>query len=175
MGASDWEYFVKYQPDIEMAFRELQQATFDSGDYYLVKLDLPATVEEYVEQYSSMYPDGEEEWLRESYRELKERYSKPEPTTIDELIQWNAESGTHSIIDISYFSDDPTSNAMFTVIPLSDEQLLNLFGTTKPTRETILENAQTIRNLQRRSQGTYIVVYENDEPSEIYFGGYSGD
>ena len=57
MGASDWEYFVKYQPDIEMAFRELQQATFDSGDYYLVKLDLPATVEEYVEQYYSMYPD----------------------------------------------------------------------------------------------------------------------
>ena len=177
MGASAWEYFTPYQADHEKAFRDLRQKVFDSGDYLLDTPTLPSSEEEYIEQAYSLgiYTDQDEERLRVLYRKLKEQYSKPRPETIEELIEWNAESGTHAIIDVSSFIDDPDCNDLFTAISLSQAQLLELFETTKPTHQVILEKRSAILRLRRRSQATYVIVYEDDDPTEIFFTGFSGD
>jgi hypothetical protein len=177
MGASAWEYFTPYQADHEKAFHDLRQKLFDSGDYLLDTPTLPSSEEEYIEQAYSLgiYTEQDEGRLRELYRKLKARYSKPEPETIEELLEWNAESGTHTIMDVSFFTDDPDCNDLCTAIPLSQAQLLELFETTKPTHHMIIEKRSAILSLRRRSQATYIIVYKDDVPTEIFFTGFSGD
>lgn len=177
MGASAWEYFTPYQPDIKKALHELRQQVFDAGDYYLFIHELPSTEEEYLrEAYAiGMYTPDDEEQLRQVYREEKERYSKPKPDTIEELFKMCTESGTHTILDIGHLADDPECNDYFTAIPLSEAQLLDLFGTTKLTRKMIEEKRRTLWSLRQNWQATYIIVYKNGKPEEIYFAGFSGD
>ncbi len=57
---------------------------------------------------------------------------------------------------------------------MADEELMEFFGTTKPTRAHIEENDEFLDDIDR-GQGIYIIAYENDQPSEIYFAGYSYD
>ncbi|HWU25788.1 MAG TPA: hypothetical protein VN154_05240 [Rhizomicrobium sp.] len=52
--------------------------------------------------------------------------------------------------------------------------LMEFFGTTKPTAEDV-EGSDDLFDQIERGQGVYVVVYENDEPSQIYFAGYSYD
>ena len=40
MGAEEWQYFVKYQPDIEKALRDAQEHVFKYGDYRGEEMDL---------------------------------------------------------------------------------------------------------------------------------------
>jgi hypothetical protein len=79
--------------------------------------------------------------------------------------------GTGSILDITTVADEPDFCA---VAPLSDEDLIDLFGTHRPTRRMIEENTEFYENIER-GQGVYIVAYEGDRPAEIFFGGYSFD
>jgi hypothetical protein len=37
------------------------------------------------------------------------------------------------------------------------------------------EQARILAKFRRRWEALYIVVYQDDQPSEIFFGGYSGD
>ena len=48
--------------------------------------------------------------------------------------------------------------------PLSDDDLVDLFGTSKPTREMIESNDELFEALER-SQGVFIVAYQEDKPS----------
>ena len=102
-------------------------------------------------------------------------FSKSKPDTMEELFEMCAESGTHTLLDIGHLADDPECNDDFTAIPLSEEQLLGLFGTIKPTHGMIEEKQRTLWGLRRSWQATYIVVYESGKPAEIYFVGFSGD
>ena len=79
--------------------------------------------------------------------------------------------GTRSILDIERISDTPDDGA---VVALPKEELIDLFGTDKPTREMIEENDDLFERLER-GQGVYVIAYQDDEPSEIYFAGYSYD
>ena len=56
----------------------------------------------------------------------------------------------------------------------SEEDLLDLFGTDKPTHEMI-EESDELYDVLERGQGVYIVVYKDEQPSEIFFAGYSFD
>lgn len=80
------------------------------------------------------------------------------------------EDGTRSILDMDGVSDSPD---YCKVCRLSEDELLRLYSTTRPTHEMVeellfLEDA-------RRGQGTYIVLYSDGVPSEILFAGYSFD
>lgn len=57
---------------------------------------------------------------------------------------------------------------------LSDEELIELFGTAQPTRAMIEENLDFYEEIER-GQGVYIIAYRDGKPSEIFFGGYSYD
>jgi hypothetical protein len=93
------------------------------------------------------------------------------PATIEEVLAMSDEDGTRSILDITTVADQPD---FCTVAPLSEEALIDLFGTTQPTRRMIEGNHDFYENIER-GQGVYIVAYEGDRPSEIFFAGYSFD
>lgn len=175
MGASDWDYFVPYQSDFSKALQELREAVFGQGKYYL----RPAywkdmTFEEFLPPDLGLAEDDKADYLAEFQR----MQALPEPTSIETLMEWNGEEGTHSILDIDEIAPTPRIGA---VAPLSNEELDRFFGTDKPTREMIKSKEQDLSTfLQQglgryRGEATYIIVYKDNEPNEIYFTGYSGD
>lgn len=95
------------------------------------------------------------------------------PPTIEELIDRNAEEGTHSIIDVCVVADRPQPGA---VAPLSREELVALFGTVRPTRAQVEERVDDLVELRPNWVGTYVVAYGDDRrPEAIFFAGCSGD
>ena len=169
MGSSGWDYFVPYQADIGKALQQLRQKVYDEGDYY--KREVPNEYKDLTEEQIRNRYGGYEDSESLINDILYER-SLPEPTDPDSLIDWNIEAGAHSIIDITSISDKPE---FATASPLADVQLMELFGTTKPSHAQVEEQKFAIMDLRERWVGTYIIVYENDEPSEIFFAGHSGD
>jgi len=58
---------------------------------------------------------------------------------------------------------------------LIEDDLDFYFGTPKPTRKTVEENFDDIFDDIDRGEAVCITVYENEEPSELLFIGYSFD
>lgn len=107
-----------------------------------------------------------------------QNYSGAKPKTISEALENAAESGTASILDMERIAQEADYSA---VAPLSDAELIRCFGTTKPTRQMIEDNIaeayednDLYENISR-GQGIYVIAYQNNQPSEIFFGGYSYD
>lgn len=99
------------------------------------------------------------------------RYSEEKPSTIDEAREIADADGTGSILDMDRVGTEPDFGV---VVPLSSQELIELFGTDKPTRAMIEQNMDLYEDIDR-GQGIYIVAYEAGNPSEIFFGGYSYD
>lgn len=147
MGGEPWFYLVDYESDINSALQKLRQREFKAGRYNPV-ISFP------------QYPIGPQ---------------SPAPgakhSSIEEAFEDADADGTRSILDMERVSDAPDYGA---VAPLPDEDLLELFGTTRPTREMVDSNYDLFEALER-GQGVYIVVYADDQPSGIFFAGYSFD
>lgn len=166
MGASGWQYFVPYQSDIQKALDELRVQVFQSGKYYVGE---PV----WQNMDESEYDEYPEEDMREELKEwLRRMKSLKEPTTIEELLDWNGEDGTHSILDIAGISSTPKFGM---AIPLSSQQLIDLFESEKPTKDLIEQKVDEIMGLRKRWEATYIVIYKDGLPNEIFFAGFSGD
>jgi hypothetical protein len=101
-------------------------------------------------------------------------------SSIAEAIENADADGTRSILDIVVIAETPfdldSGDYPFgTVVPLSDDQLLEHCGTTKPSRAD-LKKAGGFPEWVDRGFGVYIIVHDDSgRPSEIYFGGYSYD
>ena len=147
MGGHPYFYFVKHQPDIDAALRELRQREFQAGRYN------PAV--RYLE-----FPIGPDSPAPGAQHDSIE----------DAMADSNAE-GTRSILDINHISEEPDYCA---AALLPDEELLRLFDTEKPTREMIEENDELFEMLER-GQAVYIIAHKNGVPDEIFFAGYSFD
>ena len=181
MGASDWDYFVPYQSDINKALQELREQVFRNDRYYspkptrVINTDDPATMPEMVRKqllYLMEHQIGVDD---------KGAHKPPTtklPTTIEELIALNGEEGTHSILDIDTIASSPSFGVG---APLSKEELIQFFGTDQPTHAMIDEKKRELsRSLQKslgryKYEATYVIVYRDDMPDEIFFTGYSGD
>jgi hypothetical protein len=99
----------------------------------------------------------------------------PPPATIEELLESNAESGTHSILDVMMAAPQPDYGA---VSPLLRNELVQHFGTEQPTREMLEKSFPAIYEVTAQRgpwAGTYIIVYDGGKPAEIFFFGQSGD
>lgn len=175
MGASQWSYFVRYQPDVEQALQELRRAVFEGGDYDKV---YPYWHTMRSEDFLPPDPSLSEEDIAEYRAKYEDLQALTEPSTIEALLEYNAEQGTHSILDIGTTGEQPEFGV---AAPLAPDQLVTFFGSDRPTRELIEEREQDLQEflqleLERSGwQGTYVIVYSDNEPSEIYFTGYSGD
>ena len=147
MGGHPWFYLVAYETDIDSALQKLRQREFQAGRYNPV-ISFPE------------FPIGPQ---------------SPAPgakhSSIEDAVEDSAEDGTRSILDMERVSDTPDDCA---VAPLPDEDLLEFFGTTKPTPEMV-EGSDELFEMLERGQGVYIVVYTDDQPSGIFFAGYSFD
>ena len=147
MGGHPWFYFVAYQSDISGALQELRRREFEAGRYNPAMWMPPFPVDA-----NSPAPGAQH-------------------ASIEEAMEDADADGTRSILDMERISDTPDYGA---VVALPNEVLLDLFGTDKPTREMIEDNDDLFEMLER-GQGVYVIAYQDDKPSEIYFAGYSYD
>ncbi len=147
MGAHAYWYVVKYNPDVEAALRELREREFAAGRYNPVMPFIP-------------FPIGP---------------NSPAPgaqhDSIEEAMEDSDADGTRSILDLDRVGDEPDFGV---VTPLGDEVLLDLFGTTTPTREMVEQNDDFFEDIDR-GHGIYIVLYRDGTPDELFFAGYSYD
>ena len=147
MGSSPYWYVVPYQQDIDKALQELRQREFEAGRYN------PAI----------------------AFPEFPVTASSPAPgkkhPTIDEARGEAAEDGTRSILDIDFIASEPD---LMTACPLRDERLTTYFGTARPSRQMVESNMRFWDEVPR-GQAIYIVLYEDDAPTELFFLGYSFD
>jgi hypothetical protein len=117
--------------------------------------------------------------LQAAMEELREREfragryhgSEADPATIEEAREEADADGTRSILDIDRVGDAPDYGV---VARLTPGQLIEYFGTERPTRAMIEASDDLYEDIER-GQGVVIVVYDGDTPSEIFFGGYSYD
>jgi hypothetical protein len=111
MGASSWSYFVEYQPDLDQALDELRQKVFAEGKYWWAHGELGKS--------ASAYQDR--------------------PTTMDDLFEDECalESGTHSILDVSYVLADGEEPDFGTVQVVTGAEALRHAGTERLTRDHV--------------------------------------
>jgi len=180
MGATTWNYFVRYEADTEAALQSLREKVFEDGEYesgHVTPDRVRAAYEkEIAENPNAAAPWPQIEQIMEQLRPLMPR-ERPKAKTIEELLEQRAESGTHSILDIQHISHVPEFGA---VNPMPSEQLVKLFGTDKPTRKMVedkLGDYELVEHplVSERWQGIYFVVYRDGKPDELYFMGTSGD
>jgi hypothetical protein len=146
MGAEPWFYFVDYQPEINKCLQELREREFKAGRYN------PA----------EPFP---------KYPVNPNHAPGCKHASIDEATEDADADGTRSILDIDRVAESPDFGA---VVPLDKEELIELFGTDKPTRAMIESNFDLFENIER-GQGIYIIAYKDAKPSEVFFAGYSFD
>ena len=146
MGGHPWWYLVPYEKDVAGSLRALREREFKAGRYN------PA----------------------ESFPRFPVDLNHApgcKHSSIDEAREDSDADGTRSILDVSRISDKPDYDA---VARVSDSELEEYFGTAKPTAEDV-EDCEELFEQIERGQGICVVVYEEDEPSQIFFAGYSYD
>jgi hypothetical protein len=147
MGGQPWFYFVEYQSDVGSALHQLQKREFEAGRYNPVV----------------MFP------------EFPVTPASPSPgakhRSIAEALEASDADGTRSVLDMESVGNEMGAGVM---VALPAAQLLELFGTDRPSRAMIEGNMDFFNELER-GHGIYIIAYGNDKPSEIFFAGYSYD
>ncbi len=148
MGASGWEYYVPYQPDLQAALQELRHRVFETGDYWW------AVPHEYGK----------------SAADFPNRPRTEAELWAEEVVQ---ESGTHSILDMSHVAAESETPGYGTVQPVTDVEAVERLGAAKPTRAHI-DALQPLAT--QRWIGRCAILHDiAGHPSEIYFWGFSGD
>lgn len=181
MGASEWSYFVPYQVDIQKALDDLRiQVYADVVKQYPTRSQkLVELQKELDEVEDSMASEEIREFLQMDIQRQIEAIRAFFPSnTFEQQIQalrliadWDGD-GFGNILDVAQISD----NAGFGVAaPLSTQELMRIFDTVQPTREMIENHRFEVTDYRRRGMGSYVVVFEKGEPTEIFFGGFSGD
>ena len=176
MGATQWTYTTRFQPDINSALQELRQEVFARGEYHKPWEELRKFRADLESKPKDQLTDWERGWLATPPVEPPD----PLPATIEELFEHNGESGTHSILDIFGTAE---KREPFRAAPVPNDVLLATFGTTRPTHEqlTCCEESEENEAWQEflaylhRWEGFYFVVYKDNQPDGIVFVGCSGD
>jgi hypothetical protein len=147
MGAHPYWYTVKYNPDTNAALQQLREREFRAG------------------RYNPVIP----------FPNFPITSRSPAPgaghDSIEEAMEDSDADGTRSILDIMRIGSEPD---FCTAVPLSDNVLLALYGTTRPTRSVVEANRDFMEDVER-GQAVYITLYRDDEPDELLFVGYSFD
>ena len=93
------------------------------------------------------------------------------PATPEAALEMTDADGTRSILDIQRISDAPDFNC---AAPFTSDELKRYFGTDKPTKAMLDQSPEFWEDLGR-GMARYVILYESDEPTQIYFAGYSFD
>ena len=162
MGATGWSYFVPYEADVSAALERLREDVFNRGDYIygdeITDDQREATLEKVrpeVEPWVKRIREEAaklQEPLRTLYLQGAENFKKEvmagspaprkptgQPKTIEEALEAQAESGTHSILDIAGVSSEPAFGYVRPFPPesLSSSSVPRLPATLRLRRRTI--------------------------------------
>lgn len=146
MGSHPWWYLVPYEQNVARSLESLRQREFKAGRYNPAE-DFPRFPVDLAHAPGCKH------------------------SSIDEAREDSDADGTRSILDVSRVGDRPDFDV---VAPLGDHELMEYFGTTKPSAEDV-EDCDELFDQIERGRGVYVVVYEDDQPSQIFFAGYSYD
>lgn len=172
MDGHPYWYYIKYQTNVDTTLQTLRQREFAAGRYNptLPFIDFPITID-------SPAPGSQH-------------------SSIEEAMEAAESEGTRSILDIFKTSTISYSEALAlskqdaidlfcTTFPLSTDELIYLFNTDKPTHEMVEavivlserneEVADEFWESLDRGTGRHIIIYEKDEPVEVFFVGVSFD
>ncbi len=149
MAAEPWLYVVPYQPDLNKALAQLRRREFEAGRYF------PAQLFPGIPKLNKKPPPGAQH------------------KSIKAAIEAAGEEGTKSILDMTRVATDSDDVDHGVVSPLPEEELLECFGTTQPTRRMVDENIPI--GTVDRGYGIYVIIYKDGKPAEICFAGYSYD
>ena len=146
MGGHPWWYLVPFESDAANSLEALRQREFKAGRYHPAE-DFPKFPVDLNHAPGCKH------------------------SSIDEAREDADADGTRSILDVSGIGNEPDFDV---VAPLDDDALMEFFGTTKPSAEDV-EDFDELFDQIERGQGLYVIVYDNDKPSQILFAGYSYD
>ncbi len=174
MGSHPYFYFTKYQPDVNSALQALRQQEFEAGRYdpamnmhdpkmWMFKFNFPPNTQSIS--------------------------SGARHASVEAALKASGDCGTGSILDIQRISDSPEFLASWA---LSADETQALFGTDKPTRQMVEDIILAEGELDHweetgydiweefwdtigRGESRYIILYDSNQPSEIFFIGYSVD
>ncbi len=147
MGAHPYWYFVEYQKNVGNALNALREREFRAGRYNPVTpfIDFPIAANSPAPGPQHSSPQG--------------------------ALASAEEEGTRSILDISAVSDTPD---FCVASPLDAKVLKSVYGTTTPSRAQVEKDMAFMESIER-GHCVYFFIYENGEPKEIFFGGFSFD
>lgn len=156
LGASGWEYYVPFRPDLDAALQALKSRVLADGEYWW--------------PFDEVDEDEDDD--------LPPDWRVPRPRTLAEfgaVAEANEDlqsEGTHSILDMDHVKDRPYAMPG-TVRPVSADEAREVTGKERLTRADV----PLIEDLaDERWIGRCAVLHdERGEPSEIYFWGFSGD
>lgn len=101
--------------------------------------------------------------------------------SIDAALHAADADGTRSILDLDRIASEPydedaDAEPYGKVFPVSDDQLIDWFGTTEPDRAMVdgFEPEGLWESLDR-GWGIYVTLYKDGEPDALFFAGFSFD
>lgn len=147
MGGHPWFYIVDYDPDFARALKKLREREFRAGRYNPV-----TPFPEFPITDASPAPGAQH-------------------ASIEAALEASMEDGTRSILDMQGIL--PQRELLY-VMPLEPDEVEGIYGTPKPTRQSVEQDLSFLDDVGR-GEGVCFVVYEDDQPSGIVFGGYSVD
>jgi hypothetical protein len=103
--------------------------------------------------------------------EWGKRELPPNPTIADVRAAYEYD-GSGSVIDVLRLESEPGAEVAG---PFSDEVLLDVFGTVKPTRAQAYERFYELLELLQRGETAYVVLFEGEKPNEVLFLGQTAD
>lgn len=152
MGASGWNYTVKWEGSIEGTFAKVRRDAFESGDFHWpwedgdVENPKPRSVEEWdSSKYGNNYP------------------------------------GAHSIVDMREIVTGIELDELDLgqVLELTASESVELLGTPTPTQSDWDRiggvKAGVLNDLVERDSGRFVVLLKDGKPDTVVFWGYSGD
>ena len=189
---------MPYEADIAAALRRLREDVFERGDYIYgdgitddqrkdilekMRPELDPWMQKVRERAATLGEPFKTQYL-EMAEQIKgeitgggsaSREPRRKPKTIEKLLEFQAESGTHSILDIVGISEAPKFGH---IRQFPREKLIEFFGSETPSHAEI-EEAHDFGSLEEfvseRWEGFYVIAYRDGSPSEIFFAGCSGD
>ena len=161
MGAHLYWYFAEYQTDLKTTLQTLREREFRAGRYNPVTPFI-------------------------DFLDLDSATSGSKHSSIKEALEASDAEGTRSILDISEISDLTYLEALeqstqggidlyCTTFSLSNSELIELFGTDKPNCQALELAIDELCEDIDRGTARHIFVYKNNEPTEVFFIGYSFD
>lgn len=140
---------------------------------------LGASIWEYCVPYQSDIQKALKELQEREFQAGRFYLGELNPKSLDEAIRNADAPGLRSILDISHVSD---TRDLEVISPAPADALRQLFGTDRPTREMVERASRewtggfgALLETYERGEGVYWILYENNQPVEIYFAGWSYD